>query len=135
MISTLLYMCCFQNVINKNDITIPQPGVLHLSAANIDRHGAYLLDTGSRLFLWIGAAVSDLFCQEIFDVPNFSAIQDGQVHRNYYLSIYLLAGCIRRFWLFFNASKIFVKTTEMIFKLDFLLCLVWFTWIGKWNIR
>ena len=68
-----------QNAINKNDITIPQPGLLHLSAANIDRHGTYLLDVGSRMFLWVGAAVSDVFCQEVFDVPNFSAIQDGLV--------------------------------------------------------
>lgn len=70
---------CLQNAINKNDVTIPQPGMLHLSAANIDRHGAYLMDTGSRMFLWVGAAVSDAYCQEVFDVPNFTAIQDGQV--------------------------------------------------------
>lgn len=117
-------MYCFQNAINKNDITIPQPGLLHLSAANIDRHGAYLLDTGSRLFLWIGAAVSDLFCQEIFDVPNFSAIQDGQVHKYRCLCIYLLAGCIICTDCFLMLQKIFVKLTEMIMKLGFLLCLV-----------
>ncbi len=37
------------------------------------------MDTGRRMFLYIGAAISDAFCQEVFDVPNFVSIQDGQV--------------------------------------------------------
>ena len=62
----------------KDDVSVPQPPLLQLSSANIDRHGVYLLDTGSRMMLWVGAAISDHFCQEIFDVPNFASVPDLQ---------------------------------------------------------
>ncbi|XP_064628770.1 protein transport protein Sec24A-like isoform X2 [Lineus longissimus] len=63
--------------ITKNDSVIPQPPRIQLSSANVDRHGAYLLDSGNRMILWVGGAVSDKFCQEVFDRPNFMSIQDG----------------------------------------------------------
>jgi len=65
------------NALNKGDKVIPQPPLLQLSSANMDRHGAYLLDTGSKMYLWIGAAISDQFVQEVLDVPNFASVQDG----------------------------------------------------------
>ncbi|XP_074647209.1 protein transport protein Sec24A-like [Tubulanus polymorphus] len=65
-----------KNAITKNDVVIPQPALLQLSSANIDRHGAYLLDCGTKLYMWVGGAISDRYCQEVFDVPNFVSIQD-----------------------------------------------------------
>ena len=58
---------------------VPQPPLLQLSSANIDRHGAYLMDTGSHMYLWLGAAVSDRFCEDVFEQPNFKSIQDNMV--------------------------------------------------------
>lgn len=61
-------------------MAIAQPPQLQLSSANVDRHGMYLLDTGTRMMLWVGASVSDNLCQEVFDAPNFAAVQDLRVH-------------------------------------------------------
>ena len=69
----------FQNAISKGDMIIPQPPLLQLSSANIDRHGVYLMDRGSNMYLWIGAAISDKWCQEVLDVQNFQAIPEGMV--------------------------------------------------------
>ena len=68
-----------QNCLSKGDLVVPQPPLLQLSSANIDRHGAYLMDTGSHMYLWLGAAVSDKFCEDVFEQPNFKSIQDGMV--------------------------------------------------------
>ncbi|ELU09049.1 hypothetical protein CAPTEDRAFT_176588 [Capitella teleta] len=64
------------NALNKGDLVIPQPPMLHLSSANIDRHGAYLMDAGSYMFLWLGASVSDRFCAEVFGLPNFASLPE-----------------------------------------------------------
>ena len=58
---------------------VPQPPRLQLSSANIDRHGAYLMDTGAHMYLWLGAAISDKFCEDVFEQPNFKSIQDNMV--------------------------------------------------------
>lgn len=69
----------FQNGISKGDSVIPQPDLLQLSAGNMDRHGAYLMDCSSYMYLWLGASVSDKFCQEVFDVPTFQAVPQDLV--------------------------------------------------------
>jgi len=43
----------------------------------MDRHGAYIMDGGNLMILWIGAAISDKFCQDVLEVSNFSAIPEG----------------------------------------------------------
>jgi protein transport protein SEC24 len=67
-------------VIEVNDEKIPRAPRLQLSSANIDRHGVYVMDQGENVYMMVGGAVSDAFCKEVFDVPNFAAIQDGMVH-------------------------------------------------------
>ncbi|XP_041363025.1 protein transport protein Sec24A-like isoform X2 [Gigantopelta aegis] len=62
---------------SKNGITIPKPPVLQLNSANIDRHGVYLMDSGEQMLMLVGGAVSDHFCQQVFDKPNFMSIPDG----------------------------------------------------------
>ena len=68
-----------QNAIYKDDKVIVQPPLLPLSSAHIDRHGAYLMDTGSHMYLWLGAAISDQFCHDVLGVPSFQAVTDGKV--------------------------------------------------------
>ena len=72
-------------------MTVPQPELLQLSAGNIDRHGAYLMDLGSRMYLWLGAAISDKFCQEVLDMPTFQNVPEGLVSiKALYINIYIL---------------------------------------------
>ncbi|XP_013421986.1 protein transport protein Sec24A [Lingula anatina] len=66
-----------KNSISKDDQMIPQPPHLQLSSANLDRQGVFLLDAGDEMFLYVGGAVSDLFCQEVLDKPNFLSVPDG----------------------------------------------------------
>jgi protein transport protein SEC24 len=63
----------------KNNEEIPQASLIHLSSANIDRQGVYLLDTYDRMYFYVGSAVSDQFCQDVLEVPNFTSIPEGMV--------------------------------------------------------
>lgn len=72
-------MYLFQTIVTKNNEEIPQASLIHLSSANIDRQGVYLLDTYDRMYFYVGSAVSDQFCQDVLDVPNFSSIPEGMV--------------------------------------------------------
>lgn len=70
---------CFQTTMTRAGLVIPKPPLLQLSSANIDRHGAYLMDVGNDLYLMVGGAISDQFCQDILDKPNFMSIPEGMV--------------------------------------------------------
>ncbi|KAF6029798.1 SEC24B [Bugula neritina] len=61
----------------KEDIVIPQPPRLALNSGSIDRNGAFLLDTGTYLYLWVGSAISPTFCSQVFNRPDFSSLEDG----------------------------------------------------------
>lgn len=61
----------------RDDEVIPQPPRLSLSSANIDRHGAYLLDTGDFFYVWIGSAISENYCRDALGCPNFASVPDG----------------------------------------------------------
>ncbi|XP_052264900.1 protein transport protein Sec24A-like isoform X2 [Dreissena polymorpha] len=53
--------------------------LLQLCSANVDRQGAYLLDTGDIMYLYVGSAINEQFCKDILDVPNFAAIREGGI--------------------------------------------------------
>jgi len=55
----------------------PDPPILPLSAEHIDRHGIYLMDAGTAMYLWVGRAISDALCQQIFNVDQYAQIPDG----------------------------------------------------------
>lgn len=55
----------------------PDPPILPLSSEHIDRHGIYLMDAGTAIYLWVGRAVSDALCHQIFNVDQYSQIPDG----------------------------------------------------------
>lgn len=66
-----------ENVIQRGKETIPKAPLLQLSSANVDRHGVYLMDQGEHMYMMVGGAVSDAFCRDVFDVPNFMSIPEG----------------------------------------------------------
>ena len=66
-----------QEEVKKGSQEIPDLPLLQLSSANIDRFGAYLLDTGDTIYLYIGSAINEQFCRDILDKPNFASIKEG----------------------------------------------------------
>ena len=58
---------------------IANPPRLPLSSAHVDRHGAYLMDTGTHMYLWIGAAVSDQFCMQVLDCSSYQSMPETMV--------------------------------------------------------
>lgn len=63
-------------------MVVPKPPRLHLSSANIDRTGVYLLDALDSIYLYVGSAAPQDFIQEVLDAPNFTSIPDGMVSKN-----------------------------------------------------
>ncbi|KAB7494601.1 Protein transport protein Sec24B [Armadillidium nasatum] len=63
-----------KGAINIEDMVVPQPGRLHLSAEYIDRNGAYLLDAGCVIYVYIRGGISPQWVNDVIGVPSFAAI-------------------------------------------------------------
>lgn len=63
----------------KGSLEYPKLPLLQLSSANIDRNGAYLLDTGDTMYLYMGSAINPQFCLDVLDRPHFAAVQEGGI--------------------------------------------------------
>ncbi|XP_046813506.1 protein transport protein Sec24A [Vespa crabro] len=66
---------------DKNSMDIdgkvcPQPPRLHLSAEKIDSRGAFLMDAGDKIFIYVGKNIHSLFCCNVLGVSAFSAIPE-----------------------------------------------------------
>ena len=66
----------------------PDPPILPLSAEHIDRHGIYLMDAGTAIYLWVGRALSDLLCKQVrwkrtgnclFNFPSYAEIVSNKI--------------------------------------------------------
>ncbi|XP_062976825.1 protein transport protein Sec24A isoform X2 [Elgaria multicarinata webbii] len=66
--------------LNINDRTIPQPPILQLSVEKINRDGAYLMDAGSVMFLWVGKNCGLNFINHVLGVPNYASIPHNMTH-------------------------------------------------------
>lgn len=55
---------------------VPQPPRLHLSAEKLDSHGAFLMDVGDHMMMYVGHNISDQFCTAVLGVPSFSQIPE-----------------------------------------------------------
>lgn len=64
-------------MVKKGQLEFPKLPLLQLSSAHIDRNGAYLLDTGDNMYIYIGSAINEKFLQDVLDVPNFQSIVEG----------------------------------------------------------
>ncbi|XP_073476903.1 protein transport protein Sec24A isoform X2 [Aquarana catesbeiana] len=63
-----------EGALNINDKTIPQPPILQLSVEKLNRDGAYLLDAGTIMLLWVGCNSGQNFITQVLGVPNYSAL-------------------------------------------------------------
>ncbi|XP_059501577.1 protein transport protein Sec24B isoform X3 [Stegostoma tigrinum] len=62
------------------DKTIPQPPILQLSAEKLPKDGAFLMDCGSVMYLWIGRNCSNNFISEVLGFPNYASIPQNMTH-------------------------------------------------------
>lgn len=63
-----------EGALDINDRTIPQPPILQLSVEKLSRDGAFLMDAGSIMFLWVGKNCGLSFFTRVLGVPNYSSI-------------------------------------------------------------
>ncbi|XP_038651792.1 protein transport protein Sec24A isoform X1 [Scyliorhinus canicula] len=60
--------------ININDKTIPQPPILQLSVEKLNRDGAFLMDAGTMLYLWVGKKCCPNFVSQVLGASNYVSI-------------------------------------------------------------
>lgn len=63
-----------EGALNINDKTIPQPPILQLSVEKLNRDGAYLMDAGTIMLLWVGRNCGQNFITQVLGVANYSAL-------------------------------------------------------------
>ncbi|AFZ80520.1 Sec23/Sec24 domain containing protein [Theileria equi strain WA] len=56
-----------------NSASIPPP--LHLTHESLTQEGAYLLENGESMIIWIGRNISPQWLQAVFDAPSFDHLQ------------------------------------------------------------
>lgn len=54
----------------------PQPPRLHLSAEKLDSRGAFLMDAGDKIFIYVGKNVNPIFCTKVLGVSAFTSIPE-----------------------------------------------------------
>lgn len=69
-----------EGALNISDRTIPQPPILQLTVEKINRDGAYLMDAGSVMFLWIGKNCGQNFISQVLGVSNYASIPHNMTH-------------------------------------------------------
>ncbi|KAK5643088.1 hypothetical protein RI129_006933 [Pyrocoelia pectoralis] len=99
-------------VLNVDGESIPQPPHLQLSARSLDSKGAFLMDFGEHMIIFVGPSVSDVFLKQTLGVPNYNAITDQM----YDLPILdtLHNQRLNNFINFLNDEKPFVATLQII---------------------
>ncbi|KAJ3118535.1 COPII subunit [Phlyctochytrium bullatum] len=63
---------------DEND-KIVLPPLLNLSSEKLERHGLFLLDNGTEIFIWVGRNIAPELCQMVFDKPSYDVIPVGKV--------------------------------------------------------
>ncbi|XP_037125072.1 protein transport protein Sec24A isoform X1 [Syngnathus acus] len=66
-----------EGALNVNERTVPQPRVLQLSVEKLSREGAFLMDAGTVMYLWIGRNCNPNFLTQVLGVPNYAAVPDN----------------------------------------------------------
>ncbi|CAH1759678.1 6947_t:CDS:10 [Entrophospora sp. SA101] len=60
------------------DGTIIMPEPLNLSSEKIERHGAYLLEDGQNIFIWLGRQVVPQLCVDLLSVNSYEEVRTGK---------------------------------------------------------
>uniref|UniRef100_W5K921 SEC24 homolog B, COPII coat complex component n=1 Tax=Astyanax mexicanus TaxID=7994 RepID=W5K921_ASTMX len=63
-----------QGALHLNERVVPQPPLLQLTAEKLSREGAFVMDCGSVLFLWVGKCCNEVFIRDVLGCPNYASI-------------------------------------------------------------
>uniref|UniRef100_A0A8C1IM17 SEC24 homolog B, COPII coat complex component n=1 Tax=Cyprinus carpio TaxID=7962 RepID=A0A8C1IM17_CYPCA len=63
-----------QAALHLNDSVIPQPPLLQLTAEKLTREGAFLLDCGSVMYLWVGKCCNETFIRDVLGFQNYASL-------------------------------------------------------------
>uniref|UniRef100_A0A3Q4BF91 Uncharacterized protein n=1 Tax=Mola mola TaxID=94237 RepID=A0A3Q4BF91_MOLML len=66
-----------EGALNISEQTIPQPRVLQLSVEKLSSDGAFLMDAGMVIYLWIGQNCNPNFLTQVLGVPSYAAVPDN----------------------------------------------------------
>ncbi|XP_069395795.1 protein transport protein Sec24A isoform X6 [Paralichthys olivaceus] len=66
-----------EGALNINERTIPQPRVQQLSVEKLSRDGAFLMDAGLVIYLWIGRNCHPNFLSQVLGVPSYAAVPEN----------------------------------------------------------
>ncbi|XP_013929071.1 PREDICTED: protein transport protein Sec24A-like [Thamnophis sirtalis] len=69
-----------EGALNIGDRTVPQPPILQLSVEKLNRDGAFLMDAGSVMFLWVGKNCGQNFISQVLGAPNYASIPQNMTH-------------------------------------------------------
>lgn len=54
------------------------PPKLSLTSELFERHGLFLIENGQTIFIWLGRDAVPQLCLDVFDAPNYTAVQGGK---------------------------------------------------------
>ncbi|KAM4726406.1 protein transport protein Sec24A isoform 3-T3 [Anableps anableps] len=66
-----------EGALNINERTIPQPRILQLSVEKLSREGAFLMDAGLVMYLWIGRNCHPNFLSQVLGVQSYAAVPEN----------------------------------------------------------
>uniref|UniRef100_A0A8C7XJG5 SEC24 homolog A, COPII coat complex component n=1 Tax=Oryzias sinensis TaxID=183150 RepID=A0A8C7XJG5_9TELE len=66
-----------EGALNISERTIPQPRLLQLSVEKLSREGAFLMDAGTVMYLWIGRNCHSNFLTQVLGVPSCSSVPEN----------------------------------------------------------
>ncbi|KAK3873886.1 hypothetical protein Pcinc_021127 [Petrolisthes cinctipes] len=69
-----IHLLSEKGALHIDDQVIPQPGRLHLSAERLERAGAYLMDNGNAILIYIRSGVSSAWVEATLGVPSYAVI-------------------------------------------------------------
>ncbi|XP_046721884.1 protein transport protein Sec24B isoform X2 [Silurus meridionalis] len=68
-----------QGALQLNERVIPQPPLLQLSAEKLTREGAFLLDCGSSMYLWLGRSCNEAFIRDVLGCTDYTSVPVSMV--------------------------------------------------------
>ncbi|KAJ8269361.1 hypothetical protein COCON_G00119680 [Conger conger] len=63
-----------QGALHLSDGVVPQPSLLHLTAEKLTREGAFLMDCGNVMYLWVGKSCNEPFIRDVLGCQNHASI-------------------------------------------------------------
>ncbi|XP_043826262.1 protein transport protein Sec24B isoform X2 [Dromiciops gliroides] len=69
-----------EGAIHVNDRIVPQPPLQKLSAEKLTREGAFLMDAGSIIYIWIGKSCDNNFIKDVLGYPNYASVPQKLTH-------------------------------------------------------